>query len=319
MGLAAFQNHSPGNLNYEVISGRQGNLQHYWYDRTGDHLWHPGGIVAPREGSCAAFQNRAPGNYNYEVLVTARNGLDHSQHYWYGHLADGVWHTGQSFGDNSDVGGAFQNRYPGNYDYEVIDSFAGQYLRHYRYNHLGDGKWHEEQVFASGVRGLPAAFQNTAGNNYNLEVVFPETGRLRHYWYDYSGSRSWNEAQTFGSIPAGYIFQHVAVFQNYSPGNYNYEVMASVVPGAVIDANAVESQIAGGGYLRHYWYNHLGDGRWHEGQRFGEAAPGCSVAAFQENAPGDYCYHVFVTEGSGVRHYRYGHLTDGQWHRDEVF
>ena len=318
----AFQNHSPGNLNYEVLAERSNRIQHYWSDAT--RSWQAGQAFGDHASSPVAFQNHAPGNYNYEVIVNEGNGLARLRHYWYGHLADGQWHKAASFAQNSEVGAVFQNRAPNNYNYEVLAAGGGS-LKHFWYNHLGDGQWHTGQTFGQDSHGLPMMFQNQSPNNYNYEVFVPENDYIQHYWYGHLGDGQWHKGQSFGKFPSGYIATYGAAFQNHSPDNYNYEIIVCMVPGAYLDRESRSpsshaSQASAVGYLQHYWYGHLGDGQWHEAQKFGEVAyPGSALAAFQESTPGNYQYEVIAGEGGRIRRYWYGHLADGQWHRGELF
>ena len=126
-----FQNHAPGNNNYELVV-REGNaLRHYWH-YNGQWNREEASFGSNISGDPAMFQNHAPGNNNYELVVREGNAL---RHYWF----DGQWNRRDaSFGSNvNGLPAMFQNHAPGNNNYELVVR-EGNALRHYwHYN----GQW----------------------------------------------------------------------------------------------------------------------------------------------------------------------------------
>ena len=83
-----FQNHAPGNNNYELVV-REGNaLRHYWFD--GQWNRRDASFGSNVNGLPAMFQNHAPGNNNYELVVREGNALRHYWHY------NGQWNSRSS-------------------------------------------------------------------------------------------------------------------------------------------------------------------------------------------------------------------------------
>ncbi len=176
-GVAAFQNHAAGNLNYEVFAVQNGHLRHWWRDwYTGE--WHPGARIGDASGGVAAFQNHAPGNLNYEVFAVQNGHLRH----WWRDWCTGEWHPGARIGDASGGVAAFQNHAPDNLNYEVFAVQNG-HVRHW-WRDWNTGEWHPGARIGDASGGV-AAFQNHAPDNLNYEVFAVQNGDLRHWWRDW--------------------------------------------------------------------------------------------------------------------------------------
>jgi len=253
--------------------------------------WHRNGANAA--DSPCGFQNHAPQNYNYEFVV--KEG-DHLRHYWYGHLNNGKWNKGDSFG--SSVQGnpvMFQNHFPGNYNYEVVVR-EGDHLQHYWYGHLNNGKWNKGLQFGSNVKGDPVMFQNHALGNYNYELIVPEGNHLQHYWFGY-GTWKWTNGDSFASGIKGVP----AFFQNDADSNRNYELITRE-----------------GTHLQHYWYGHLNNGKWNKGLQFGSNVTG-NPSVFQNHTPANNNYELFVREGTHFQHYWFGYGNNNTWNKGLQF
>jgi hypothetical protein len=140
-------------------------------------------------------------------------------------------------------------------------------------------------------------------------------------------------------------------FQNYAPGNFNYELVARSGTGlqhhwfsfggdwqwhkALAFGSGVESTpamfqnvapnnanyelvVREGSKLQHYWFSFGGDWQWHKGLSFGSNVTSPPVM-FQNNAPGNYNYEVVVREGTKLQHYWFSYGGDWQWHKGLSF
>jgi astacin len=241
-----------------------------------------------------------------------------------------------------DAPSVFQNRAPGNYNYELVFRVGGQ-LQHYWYGFGGDGDWHKGQSFGANVMGNPAIFQNRVLDNYCYEVVVREGTNLSHYWFDYN-SLAWNKWDSFGENITG----NPVMFQNRAPGNYNYELVvregrhlrhywceyghgwnkglsfgANVVGDPTMFQNhapdnyCYEVVVREGDHLQHYWFWY-GSGVWQKGNSFGENITGTPVM-FQNHALGNYCYEVVVREGTNLSHYWLWYGGSGVWQKGDSF
>jgi hypothetical protein len=93
--VSVFQNHAPGNNNYELVVQEGFGLQHYWFD-FGSNVWNKGQSFGDNvDGPPAMFQNHAPGNNNYELSVRETWNW---RHYWFGYGNQWAWNAGQQFG-----------------------------------------------------------------------------------------------------------------------------------------------------------------------------------------------------------------------------
>ena len=151
---------------------------------------------------------------------------------------------------------------------------------------------------------------------------------------------AWRHGSTFGPKAPDQ-------FQNYAPGNFNYELVARSGPGlhhhwfsyggdwqwhrALDFGSSVESTpamfqnaapnnanyelvVREGSNLQHYWFSYGGDWQWHKGLSFGSNVTSPPVM-FQNQAPGNYNYEVVVREGSNLQHYWFSYGGDWQWHK----
>jgi hypothetical protein len=253
--LAAFQNRASGNSNIEVFIVEGNHYQHFTYNIS-SKLWQRGetfGGTPQNQTSIAAFQNQSPNNFNYELFLPESNYL---RHWWFDFNAQ-TWNKAQSFAQNcSGCPAVFQNHSPKNYNYEVIVP-EGDHLQHYYYGHLADGAWHKAQAFAYDPSqhsiGSPTVFQNRAPNNFNYEVVVKNSqNELRHFYYGHLTDSQWHDCQGITNVPSAGLNFRLAMFQNLTPNNYNYELI-----------------FPEGDHLQHYFYGHLADGMWHKAQMFG--------------------------------------------------
>jgi hypothetical protein len=334
-----FQNHYPGNYNYELVVREGDHLRHYWYVYGGNFnkgLSFGSSVL----GNPVMFQNYAAGNYNYELVV--REG-DHLQHYWFGY-GDWKWHKGLSFGSNiKNDPVLFQNRAPNNNNYELIVQ-EGDHLQHYWFE-WGNWTWKKGESFGSGIQGRPAVFQNHYPGNYNYEVVAREGTHLQHYWFGYGGNGKWSKGLQFGSGIAG----DPLMFQNHALGNYNYELIvqeadhlqhywfgygnwkwtkgtsfASGVKGMPAyfqndaDSNRnYELIVREGDHLQHYWFGY-GNWKWTKGTSFGSNIAG-NPSVFQNHAPANNNYELFVKEGTHFQHYWFSYGNSSTWNKGQQF
>ena len=133
------------------------------------------------------------------------------------------------------------------------------------------------------------------------------------------------------------------VFQNYYPGNFNYEVFVRksnhvqhywwngawqkgqqfgtnvTSEPAVLQNHApgnfnYEVVVQEGSYLQHYWWN----GAWQKGQQFGTNVTSEPVM-FQNHAPNLYNYELLVREGDHLQHYWFSYGGDRKWHKGKQF
>lgn len=178
--LAVFQNHAPGNFNYEIFLSQSGQPCHTWLVH-GTTQWYAGSQLATgRADGVAAFQNNAPGNLNYEVLFTQGGQLRHRWRDW----NNGNWYEGAAPGRATGAVAAFQNLTPDSqFNYEVFAVRNGS-LRHW-WRDWKQGKWYEGQLLGpatDGVDGAVSAFLNTVNHNY--EVFALRDGTPYHWWRD---------------------------------------------------------------------------------------------------------------------------------------
>ena len=93
----------------------------------------------------------------------------------------------------------------------------------------------------------------------------------------------------------------VPMFQNYAPGDFNYEVV-----------------VKEGNKAQHYWFSYDGDWQWHKAKSFGLNVQ-YEPAVFQNYAPGNANYEAFLVENGKVQHYWFSYGGDWQWHKAKSF
>ena len=232
--------------------------------------------------------------YDYELVVREGKQL---KHYQSDYLNSWKWHEDWRPGaDNVQSAPAlFQNRTTRNYELVVRE---GNQLQHYYYwlGYRTQGQWSKKgEPFGDNVQSAPAMFQNR--DNDNFELVVREGDQLRHYWFGYG---KWNEGEAFGEN----VESTPVMFQNR---NGNYELV-------------VREGYTFRHYLRHYWFDYRGNGKWNKGEMLGMDVESDPVM-FQNNANGHY--ELVVREGDGLRHYLhhywFGYGGNGNWNAADTF
>jgi len=179
--LAMFQNHAPGNFNYEIFAVLNGALHHTWIVH-GTSQWNVGQQLGQgTTRGVAAFQNNAPGNLNYEVFIVQDGHLRHSWRDW----TTGTWFDGGAVGPAAGPVAAFQNMDPqSKFNYEVFVVEGGN-LRHW-WRDWNKGSWVQGQVLGPATDeqgdGAVSAFFNA--RNRNDEVFALAGGVPQHWWRD---------------------------------------------------------------------------------------------------------------------------------------
>lgn len=181
--LAMFQNHAPGNHNYEIFATLKGELHHSWIVHGTSEWWQGNRLGQGTTYGVAAFQNSAPGNLNYEVFTAQDGSLRHTWRDW----GSGEWCDGGVLGAADGPVAAFQNVNPGcEYNYEVFAVHDGN-LRHW-WRDWNKGEWFGGTTLGPATGGLEnaavSAFVNT--QNHNDEVFALADGEPRHWWRDVS-------------------------------------------------------------------------------------------------------------------------------------
>ena len=137
---------------------------------------------------------------------------------------------------------AFQNRAPGNLNYEVLVTQDGL-LRHW-WRDWVTGAWTGGEVLGQAT-GPVAAFQNMNPDaQFNYEVFAVQGGNLRHWWRDWN-TGTWYQGEVLGSATDGLSDAAVSAFLNTR--NHNDEVFA----------------LAGG--VPHHWWRDVNLGQWFSG------------------------------------------------------